>query len=102
MAPVCSRPVIAAGGPPRRQPYRGGPFWRYPIARMTEGIPGGDVEGHVEGHVRRLEASRRAGSTPTIGSSVPIHRTEQPLLTIGRATSAGVCLFDNGSPPQDH
>jgi len=39
MAPVCSRPVIAAGGPPRRQPYRGGPFWRYPIARMTEGIP---------------------------------------------------------------
>lgn len=31
------------------------------IARRTERIPGGDFEGHVEGHVRRLEALRRAG-----------------------------------------
>jgi type IV secretory pathway VirD2 relaxase len=31
------------------------------IARRTQRIPGGDVEGHVEGHVRRLEALRRAG-----------------------------------------
>jgi type IV secretory pathway VirD2 relaxase len=30
-------------------------------ARRTRRIPGGDVEGHVEGHVRRLEALRRAG-----------------------------------------
>jgi hypothetical protein len=31
------------------------------IARRTQRIPSGDVEGHVEGHVRRLEALRRAG-----------------------------------------
>jgi type IV secretory pathway VirD2 relaxase len=31
------------------------------IARMIQRIPGGDVEGHVEAHVRRLEALRRAG-----------------------------------------
>jgi len=31
------------------------------IARLTQRIPGGDVEGHVEAHVRRLEALRRAG-----------------------------------------
>ncbi len=31
------------------------------IARMTQRIPGGDVEGHVEAHVRRLEALRRSG-----------------------------------------
>jgi hypothetical protein len=30
------------------------------IARRTQRIPGGDVEGHVEAHVRRLEALRRA------------------------------------------
>jgi type IV secretory pathway VirD2 relaxase len=30
------------------------------IARLTQRIPGGDVEGHVEAHVRRLEALRRA------------------------------------------
>jgi hypothetical protein len=28
---------------------------------MSQRIPGGDVEGHVEAHVRRLEALRRAG-----------------------------------------
>jgi hypothetical protein len=31
------------------------------IARRTQRIPGGDIEGHVEAHVRRLEALRRAG-----------------------------------------
>jgi hypothetical protein len=31
------------------------------IARMSQRIPGGDAEGHVEAHVRRLEALRRAG-----------------------------------------
>ena len=31
------------------------------VARRTQHIPGGDVEGHVEAHVRRLEALRRAG-----------------------------------------
>jgi hypothetical protein len=31
------------------------------IARLTQRIPGGDVDGHVEAHVRRLEALRRAG-----------------------------------------
>jgi type IV secretory pathway VirD2 relaxase len=31
------------------------------IAQATGGIPGGDVEGHIEAHVRRLEALRRAG-----------------------------------------
>ncbi len=31
------------------------------IARMTARLPGGDVEGHIEAHVRRLEALRRAG-----------------------------------------
>jgi type IV secretory pathway VirD2 relaxase len=31
------------------------------IARLTQRIPGGDVEGHVEAHVRRLEALCRAG-----------------------------------------
>jgi type IV secretory pathway VirD2 relaxase len=31
------------------------------IARTNARIPGGDVEGHVEAHVRRLEALRRAG-----------------------------------------
>jgi type IV secretory pathway VirD2 relaxase len=30
------------------------------IARRTQRIPGGDVEGHVEAHIRRLEALRRA------------------------------------------
>jgi type IV secretory pathway VirD2 relaxase len=30
------------------------------IARLTQRIPGGDVEGHVEAHVRRLEALRRS------------------------------------------
>jgi type IV secretory pathway VirD2 relaxase len=31
------------------------------IARRTQRIPGGDIEGHVEAHLRRLEALRRAG-----------------------------------------
>jgi hypothetical protein len=31
------------------------------IAKRTQRIPGGDIEGHVEAHVRRLEALRRAG-----------------------------------------
>jgi type IV secretory pathway VirD2 relaxase len=31
------------------------------IARLTQRIPGGDLEGHVEAHVRRLEGLRRAG-----------------------------------------
>lgn len=31
------------------------------IARRSERAPGGDFEGHVDGHVRRLEALRRAG-----------------------------------------
>ncbi len=31
------------------------------IAGMAGRIPGGDVEGHIEAHVRRLEALRRAG-----------------------------------------
>jgi hypothetical protein len=31
------------------------------IARRSERVPGGDFEGHVDGHVRRLEALRRAG-----------------------------------------
>jgi hypothetical protein len=37
------------------------PGQRAAIARRTQRIPGGDVEGHVEAHVRRLEALRRAG-----------------------------------------
>jgi type IV secretory pathway VirD2 relaxase len=37
------------------------PQEHYEIARMTGRIPGGDVEGHIEAHVRRLEALRRAG-----------------------------------------
>ena len=31
------------------------------IAKLTQRIPAGDVEGHVEAHVRRLEALRRTG-----------------------------------------
>jgi type IV secretory pathway VirD2 relaxase len=31
------------------------------IAGMSKRVPGGDVEGHVEAHVRRLEALRRPG-----------------------------------------
>ena len=31
------------------------------IADMSGRIPGGDVEGHIEAHIRRLEALRRAG-----------------------------------------
>ena len=31
------------------------------IAKLSQRIPGGDVEGHVEAHVRRLEALCRAG-----------------------------------------
>jgi Protein of unknown function (DUF3363) len=31
------------------------------IAKRTQRIAGGDIEGHVEAHVRRLEALRRAG-----------------------------------------
>jgi type IV secretory pathway VirD2 relaxase len=37
------------------------PREHYAIARMTGRILGGDVEGHIEAHVRRLEALRRAG-----------------------------------------
>jgi type IV secretory pathway VirD2 relaxase len=37
------------------------PTEHYKIAKMTGRIPRGDVEGHIEGHVRRLEALRRAG-----------------------------------------
>lgn len=37
------------------------PREHYEIARMTSRISGGDVEGHIEAHVRRLEALRRAG-----------------------------------------
>ncbi|MBX9592697.1 MAG: DUF3363 domain-containing protein [Hyphomonadaceae bacterium] len=37
------------------------PQEHYEVARMTARIPGGDVEGHIEAHVRRLEALRRAG-----------------------------------------
>jgi type IV secretory pathway VirD2 relaxase len=37
------------------------PQEHYELARMTARIPGGDVEGYIEGHVRRLEALRRAG-----------------------------------------
>ena len=84
MAPVCSRPVIAAGGPPRRQPYRGGPFWRYPIARMTEGIPvamSKATSRAMSGVLKRYEGQALSiGSTPTIGSSLPIYWTEQPAF----------------------
>lgn len=37
------------------------PREHYEIARTTARIPGGDVEGHIEAHARRLEALRRAG-----------------------------------------
>jgi len=37
------------------------PREHYKVARMAERIPGGDLEGHIEAHVRRLEALRRAG-----------------------------------------
>jgi len=37
------------------------PQEHYELARMTARIPGGDIEGHIEAHVRRLEALRRAG-----------------------------------------
>ena len=33
----------------------------YDIASRTQRIPSGDIEGHVEAHIRRLEALRRAG-----------------------------------------
>ena len=33
----------------------------YDIASRTARIPGGDIEGHVEAHIRRLEALRQAG-----------------------------------------
>jgi hypothetical protein len=44
--------------------HRGGfyePQAHAEIARRTARIPGGDVEGHIEGHVRRLETLRRVG-----------------------------------------
>jgi type IV secretory pathway VirD2 relaxase len=37
------------------------PHAHYELARVTARLPGGDVEGHIEAHVRRLEALRRAG-----------------------------------------
>jgi len=37
------------------------PRQHFEIASRAAHIPGGDVEGHVEAHVRRLEALRRAG-----------------------------------------
>jgi hypothetical protein len=37
------------------------PQEHYEVARTTGRIPGGDIEGHIEAHVRRLEALRRAG-----------------------------------------
>ena len=37
------------------------PQQHYQIAGVAGRIPGGDVEGHIEGHVRRLEALRRTG-----------------------------------------
>jgi hypothetical protein len=37
------------------------PRQHYEIAGSTARIPGGDIDGHVEAHVRRLEALRRAG-----------------------------------------
>jgi hypothetical protein len=37
------------------------PQEHYELARMTARIPGSDVEGHIEAHVSRLEALRRAG-----------------------------------------
>jgi len=37
------------------------PREHYEIVSRTQRIPGGDVEGHVEAHIRRLEALRRAG-----------------------------------------
>jgi type IV secretory pathway VirD2 relaxase len=37
------------------------PQEHYEIARTTARVPGGEVEGHIEAHVRRLEALRRAG-----------------------------------------
>ena len=37
------------------------PREHFEIARMNTRIPGGDVEGHIEAHIRRLEALRRAG-----------------------------------------
>jgi len=37
------------------------PRQHFEIASRAARIPGGDVEGHVEAHVRRLEALRRAG-----------------------------------------
>jgi hypothetical protein len=37
------------------------PRQHFEVARRTARIPGGNVEGHVEAHIRRLEALRRAG-----------------------------------------
>jgi type IV secretory pathway VirD2 relaxase len=37
------------------------PREHYQIAEMNARIPAGDIDGHIEAHVRRLEALRRAG-----------------------------------------
>ena len=60
------------------------------IARMTGGIPGGDVESHIEGHVRRLEALRRAGivNRPEAGCSA----NEIAAIT-GHATLAEISRY---------
>lgn len=48
-------------------------------------VPGGDYEGYVDAHVRRLEALRRqvssSGSTPTNGASPMIWSAVPPPMT---------------------
>ena len=59
------------------------PRQHFEIARMTARIPGGDVEGHVEAHVRRLEALRRAG----IVNRVDADHWDIPKNFLERATA---------------
>ena len=63
------------------------------ILRAAERIPGGDVEGHIEAHVRRLEALRRAGIVQRLDAGVwriPTDLLEQAAAYDRRANSAMV------------
>jgi len=59
------------------------PRQHFEIAGRTARIPGGDVEGHVEAHVRRLEALRRAG----IVNRVDADHWDIPKNFLERATA---------------
>ena len=71
------------------------------MIRATGRVPGGDIEGHTEAHVRRLEALRRAGIAQRLDADhwrIPPDFLEQAAAYDRRANSGVVVEISSAIP----